>query len=120
MSRPFSSAGGNYVGVRDLAASVSWYKEKLGLREIEIEMDDSEGSVALGFSNDEYIVALGPTGRPTDELRPLLFTTNIKKAREFVNSRGASVGEIEQDAQGTHYFELRDPEGNMIEVSEEP
>lgn len=43
MARPFSSAGANYVGVRDLATSVSWYKEKLGLREIDVEMDDIRG-----------------------------------------------------------------------------
>ena len=71
MARPFSSAGTNYVGVRDLATSVSWYKDKLGLREIDIEMDESGGCVALGFSSDEYIVALGPTGKPTEELRPI-------------------------------------------------
>ena len=50
----------------------------------------------------------------------MLFTTNIKKAKDFLNSRGAGLGEIEQDAQGTHYFEIRDPEENVIEVSEEP
>lgn len=120
MARPFSSAGANYVGVRDLAASVSRYREKLGLREIDVEMDDSEGCVALGFSNDEYIVALGPTGKPTEELRPILFTKNINKARDYVSSHGAAVGPIERDAQGTPYFEIRDLEGNVIEVCEEP
>lgn len=120
MSRLFSAGGTNYVGVHDLAASASWYKEKLGLREIEVEMDEAEGCLALGFSNEEYIITLGPVGKPTDELRPILFTTNIKKAREFVNSRGAGVSQIEQDAQGTHYFELHDPKGNVIEVCEEP
>jgi catechol 2,3-dioxygenase-like lactoylglutathione lyase family enzyme len=115
-----SSGGTNYVGVRDLPSSVSWYKEKLGLREIDVEMDESEGCVALGFSNDEYIVALGPTGKPTEELRPILFTKNINKARDYVSSRGTAVGPIERDAQGTAYFEIRDPEGNVIEVCEEP
>ena len=98
MARPFTCGGANDVDVRDLARSVAWYVEKLGLREIEVEMDESEGCVALGFSNDEYIVA----------------------AKDFLNSRGAGLGEIEQGAQGTHYFEIRDPEGNVIEVSEEP
>jgi catechol 2,3-dioxygenase-like lactoylglutathione lyase family enzyme len=120
MSRPFSSGGANYVGVRDLASSVTWYTEKLGLRQIDVEMDDSEGCVALGFSNDEYIIALGPTGKPTDELRPLLFTPNIKKAREYLTSKGTSIGEIERDAQGTQFFEIRDPEGNVLEITEEP
>jgi len=121
MSRPFSGSGGaNYVGVHDLAGSVSWYKDKFGLREIDIEVDESEGCVALGFSNEEYVLELGPTGKPTDELRPLLFASNIKKAREFLVSRGASPGPIERDAQGTQFFEIKDREGNVVEVSEEP
>jgi catechol 2,3-dioxygenase-like lactoylglutathione lyase family enzyme len=120
MSRLFSAAGANYVGVRDLAAAASWYKERLALREVNVEMDDGEGCIALGFSNEEYIIALGPTGRPTDELRPLLYTSNIKKAREFLKSRGAGPSEIEKDAQGTAYFEIHDPEGNVIEICEEP
>jgi len=33
---------------------------------------------------------------------------------------GVDVAEIQQDRQGTHYFEMRDLEGNVIEVSEEP
>ncbi|MBZ5685968.1 MAG: VOC family protein [Acidobacteriia bacterium] len=120
MARPFSSGGANYVGVRDLATSVSWYKDKLGLREIDLEMDDSEGCTALGFSDDEYIVELGPPGKPTEELRPILFTKNIQKARDYVSSRGATLGPNERDAQGTTYFEIRDLEGNVIEICEEP
>lgn len=120
MSRPFSSYGGNYVGVSNLTASVSWYKEKLGLRQIDVQMDDPEGCVALGFSEDEYIIALGPMGKPTDELRPHLYTINIKKAYDYTCSHGIVTGPIEQDAQGTQYFEIRDPDGNVIEVCEEP
>ena len=95
-------------------------QEKLGLREINVEMDDGEDCIALGFSDEEYIIALGPTGKSSGELRPLLFTTKITKAREFLNSRGAGPREIEKDAQGTPYFEIRDPEGNVVEVCEEP
>ena len=42
MARPFTCGGANYVGVRDLASSVAWYVEKLGLREIEVEMDEAK------------------------------------------------------------------------------
>jgi hypothetical protein len=99
---------------------VSWYKEKLGLREIDVEMDASEGCVALGFSHDEYIVALGPTGKATEELGPILLTKNINQAPDYVSSRAASVGPMERDAQGTPYFEIRDLDGNVIEVCEPP
>jgi hypothetical protein len=30
------------------------------------------------------------------------------------------VGALEEDRQGTRYFEMRDLEGNVVEVAEEP
>lgn len=114
-----SSGGANYIGVRDLAAATSWYIEKLGLRTVNVEMDEPEGCVALGFAKDDYALCLGPPGRPTDELTPMLYSSNLKKAREHLTSRGVNVGEILQDRQGTHYFELRDLEGNLIEICQE-
>jgi hypothetical protein len=85
-------------------------------------MDDSEGCVVLGFSKKDQtcIAVLGPGGKPTDETTPMLYAANIKKAREVLGSSGVHVGEIQQDRQGTHYFEIRDLEGNVIELSEEP
>ena len=41
-----TAAGVNCIGVRDLPAASAWYMEKLGLRKIEIEMDESEGCIA--------------------------------------------------------------------------
>lgn len=110
-----------YIGVLDLVAATSWYKEKLGLQEVPAEIDDTEGCVALGFSKkDQTSVVLGPRGEATDGTTPMLYASNLKKAREALSSRGVSVGEVQQDRQGTHYFEMRDLEGNVIEVSEEP
>jgi catechol 2,3-dioxygenase-like lactoylglutathione lyase family enzyme len=120
MSHLLSSGGANYIGVRDVAAATAWYKEKLGLHQMNVEMDEGEGCVALGFPKSDWAVTLGPPGKPTQELTPLLYSSNVKKAREFLNSRGVSVGEIQQDRQGTHYFEMRDLEGNVIEISDEP
>ncbi len=120
MSHLISSGGANYIGVRDVVAAAAWYIEKLGLRKITIEMDDGEGCEALGFSKDEYAVTLGPPGKPRDELTPLLYASNVKKARESLSSRGVNVSEIQQDRQGTHYFEMRDLEGNVIEICEVP
>ena len=94
--------------------------QNLGLRKVTVEMDDGEGCVALGFSKDECAQVLGPSGKPTDELTPMLYASNLKKAREFLSSRGVNVGEVQEDGQGTHFFEMRDMEGNVIEISEEP
>jgi predicted enzyme related to lactoylglutathione lyase len=115
----FSSGGTNYIGVRDLAPAAAWYMEKFGVRKIDVEMDEPEGCVALGFSKDEYAFTLGPQGKPTEELTPMLYASNVKKARDFLSSRGVNVGEIKQDQQGTYYFEMIDLEGNGIEICEE-
>jgi catechol 2,3-dioxygenase-like lactoylglutathione lyase family enzyme len=111
-----------YIGVSDIESATSWYVEKLGLQKVPAEMDDPEGCVALGFSKKDQtcIAVLGPRGRPTDEPTPMLYTTSIGKAREVLGSRGVNVGGIQEDRQGTHYFEMRDLEGNVIEISEEP
>jgi hypothetical protein len=62
--------GANYIGVRDLAAATAWYMEKLGLRKIEVEMDEPEGCIALGFVKNECAITLGPPGKSTGELAP--------------------------------------------------
>jgi hypothetical protein len=111
-----------YIGVLDVALATSWYIEKLGLQKVPPELDDPQGCVALGFSKtgQTSIAVLGPQGKPTDGTTPILHASNIQKAREVLGSRGVNVGEVLKDRQGTHYFEMRDLEGNAIEVSEEP
>jgi hypothetical protein len=51
-----------------------------------IEMHNGEGCIALGFSKDEYAVTLGSPGRPTEKLTPILYSPNVKKAREFLST----------------------------------
>jgi catechol 2,3-dioxygenase-like lactoylglutathione lyase family enzyme len=63
----FSPGGTNYIGVRDLAAATAWYVEKLGLRKVDVELDDGEDCIALGFDKQECALVLGPSGKPTDE-----------------------------------------------------
>jgi hypothetical protein len=110
-----------YIGVLDLAAATSWYVEKLGLQKIPAEMDDAEGCVTLSFSKkDRTALALGPRAKTTDGVTPMLYASNLKKAREVLSSRGVNVGDVQKDRQGTHYFQMQDLEGNLIEVSEEP
>ena len=114
----FEPAGNNYIGVVDIAAATTWYIQKLGQRKVNVEMDNSENCVALGFEKDVYAFCLGPTVRRTEELTPMLYSSNLKKAREHLVSRGVNVSDIQQDRQGTHYFEMRDLEGNVIEINE--
>jgi hypothetical protein len=86
-------------------------------------MDGGEGAgtVALGYSKkDTAVLILGTPEESSDASTRILNASNIRKARDLLSSRGVNVGVIEQDRQGTHYFEFRDCEENAIEVSEEP
>ena len=114
----WSTGASNYIGVADITAAASWYIDKLGLRKVKVELDDD--CIALGFEKDDCALCLGPDSGSADELSPRLNCSNAKKAREFLTSRSVTVGEIQQDGQGTHYFEMRDLEGNAIEICEEP
>ena len=77
MTHWISSGGANYIGVRNVAAA-AWYVEELGLRTMNIEMDNGGSCIALGFSKDEYAVTLGPPGGQRRKLLPFV----LAKSRE--------------------------------------
>jgi hypothetical protein len=49
----------------------------------------------------------------------IIFCSKLKKAHEYLRGRGAAAGPI-QDSGGAEFFEVRDPEGNVIEICKEP
>ena len=51
--------------------------------------------------------------------RPLIFCTNLTKAHEHFRAGNVVAGPI-QDGGGTQFFEVRDQEGNVIEICREP
>ena len=115
---PFT--GWSVVAVRNLDAAAAWYKQKLDLPESR-EVDDDDGDspgLELSTRNLEIKVLLfAGTDYPD---RPILDTRNAAKAREWLLARGVEVGPVQTDRQGTHYIEMRDLEGNSIEICEEP
>ena len=116
----FYSGGANYMPVSDLAAATAWYKKTFGVKPVNIAMDDGEDCVALGFDEESCLFVLGPQGKSSGELTARLFTSKLQKSRDYLLSQGVSVGEVQQDGQGTHFFKCLDVEGNSIEISEEP
>jgi hypothetical protein len=119
MSR-FRIADSIYLGVLDVAAASAWYIDKLGLQPV-VSMEDGEGCLSLGFSKkDVTVITLGPRNRVTDATTPMLYSSSVEKARERLIARGVSLGPIEEDRQGTHYFVMTDLDGNQIEVTKEP
>ena len=105
------------VAVRNLDAAAAWYKQKLDLPESR-EVEEDSGGVELTTRNQEIKIILLTEGEYPD--RPILDTRNAAKAREWLLARGVEVGPVKTDIQGTHFIEMRDLEGNMIELCEEP
>ena len=69
----FYNGGANYMPVADLAAATAWYREKFGVKQLNIELDDGEGCVALGFDDESCLFVLGPQGESSGELTARLF-----------------------------------------------
>src|ERR1700683_1679373 len=86
------------VGVRDSGAATSWYMEKLGLKKTTVELDEGEGCVGLIFPKElPAPIVLGPSLARSEGTTRMLYTGAIKKAREWLISRGVPVGAIEKD-----------------------
>jgi catechol 2,3-dioxygenase-like lactoylglutathione lyase family enzyme len=105
------------VGVRNLESASSWYVEKLGLRKL---AESPEGTIEFKFKAEDVPLILVPHDKFYPRTTPMLYTRKIQKAWHALSSRGVHAGVIERDRQGTHSFEVRDSEGNRLEVSEEP
>jgi hypothetical protein len=50
----------------------------------------------------------------------MLYTANIAKARDYLLARGVEATKIQRDRQNTKFFEMRDLEGNLIEICQQP
>lgn len=110
-----------YVGSRDVAAATSWYVEKFGLKKTEVELDEGEGCMGLIFPKElPTPIVIGPITSRADAATRMLYSGNLEKARKLLGSRGVNMGPTETDRQGTRFFSVRDLDGNVIEISDEP
>jgi hypothetical protein len=50
---------------------------------------------------------------------PILFSKKIGKMKDVLAARSVDVGAIKHDRQGIRYFQIHDPERNVIEVVKE-
>lgn len=110
---------GIFVGVSDLQAARNWYKEKLGMREVPVEVDEPADAIGLAFDGEDGALIIGSPGSEPPAGSSILFTRKISKAHAWLNSQGVNVGTVERDRQGRQFFEIRDLEGNVLEVCEE-
>lgn len=50
---------------------------------------------------------------------PIIFCDKISKAQEWFSAHGVMAGPMQEDSE-TQFFEIRDVEGNTIEICKEP
>ena len=119
-SAKFSIPRNLRILVRDVNAVSPWYVEKLGLRKLAESPEGESSAATYKFKEGGNSVVLSTRGNFETGKTPILFTKKIRKIKDVLGARGVGVGTIEQDRQGIRYFQIHDPEGNVIEVVEEP
>jgi len=115
----FTVPASTRIRVQNIDSVSPWYAEKLGLRKFGGNDLGEPAAVAFRFKEDGKPVVLTTRGDLGAGETPMLFTKKIGEMRNILEARGVNVGIIERDRQGVRYFEIRDPEGNEIEVVEE-
>ena len=76
---------------------------------------DSEPTILLSAQSE---VEQARLDRPS-AVTTVIFCDKLKKAHEHLSSRGILAGPI-QDGGDMQFFEIRDPEGHLIEICKEP
>ena len=109
-----------YVAVRDVATASSWYAQKFGLRKLAATEQARPDGIALQFDESTNPVILIPKDPVVYRPVPVFFARKVGKVRDQLIAEGISAGPVQQDRQGTRFFELLDGEGNTLEVSEQP
>ena len=121
---PFSIADNCAVDVRNLATVRNWYKEKLGLHEVDKDREEDSGRpfTDLHVSNDDTflsLVQLAP-GTSAEKRHVIFYAKNLEKAHQWLIDRGVTVQPATADSGGNRFFQFQDLEGNTIEVCVEP
>ncbi|CAM4291166.1 VOC family protein [Paenibacillus tarimensis] len=106
--------------VRDVDASIRWYKDVLGIPfTFEYTPGDEEawlnvGGVGLGLIRCPEVPRL-EFANSRGELQPIisLQVDNIHDAYEELKSKGAEVSEMVYKPQGGYSFTFRDPDGHL-------
>ncbi|MGH9511858.1 MAG: hypothetical protein ACRD2U_06945 [Terriglobales bacterium] len=65
MPRFYSSGSANYIGVVDIASAAAWNIDKLGLRKVNVDLDDGEDWRPVGLLERRLQIVPRPS-RATD------------------------------------------------------
>jgi catechol 2,3-dioxygenase-like lactoylglutathione lyase family enzyme len=122
---PFYIPEGFALKVRDLKASRTWYKEKLGFRDGPKDVGDDSGNpyTVLQLRDGEILILVeaeqGSAMRSYGDVAPIFFAGNLGKAHAWLEERGVSVESFERDSGGNELFHFVDLDGNRLEVCRE-
>ena len=112
------------VRVRDVAASVAWYRDKLGLEPIHVGADGPEHPIAV-YTIAGAVVSLWQL--PADQSRVredndrntyvvVVMSGDLEPARRELIDRGVDVGEVRRSA-NNEFVWFHDLDGNRFELS---
>ena len=119
-----ASMAATILRVRDVAASVEWYREKLGLDPVHVGADGPEHPIAT-YAIAGSVVTLWQL--PAGQLRTreesernsyvvAVLAGDIRAARQALVERGVDVGEVRRSA-NNEFVWFHDPDGNRWELS---
>ena|ERR1700759_2809264 len=112
------------VRVRDVQASVAWYRDKLGLEPIHVGEDGPDHPIA-SFVIAGAVVSLWQLpveqtlARPNPETSTYLvavMNTDLAPVRNLLTERGVDVDELRRSA-NHEFFWFYDLDGNRFELS---
>jgi len=112
------------IRVRDVAASVEWYRDKLDLDPLHVGSDGRDHPIAA-FAIAGSVISLWqlPPGsrRPRADADHNTYVAavvngDLEAPRRALESRGVEVGELRRSA-NNEFFWFCDPDGNRFELS---
>ncbi len=112
------------VRVRDVGASVAWFRESLGLEPIHVGADGPEHPIAV-FTIAGSVISLwqlpaNQAGVPADNNRDsyvvVVMTGDLEPVRRALIDRGIDVGEVRRTA-NNEFVWFHDLDGNRFELS---
>jgi catechol 2,3-dioxygenase-like lactoylglutathione lyase family enzyme len=112
------------VRVRDVAASVAWYREKLGLEPIHVGADGPEHPIAVytiaGAVLSLWQLPAGEARVRADNDRNsyvvVVMSDELEPLRQVLIERGVEVGEVRRSA-NNEFVWFHDLDDNRFEVS---
>ncbi len=119
-SAEFSIPTDMRISVKNIHSASEWYTQRLGLLKQADDQPEQKEVVTYRFREDGKSIVLTTKPDFRTGRTPIFFTKKISRMKDALNARGIDTGTITKDRQGTRYFEINDPEGNVIEVVEEP